>query len=103
VFGVNDVEWDVLFDFPGGQVPVTGTGTLRISQPPEPMQRLEMDLAVGDEAPVHFDSGLVPVQAEFPVLNIAVAENGFYCYDSVFTIHAAPEGYTPRRATGRSP
>ena len=66
---------------------VTGSGFYQIDSG---QHRLTLDLLVGAEPVRQFDSGLVPLQSEIPGISIAVALNGFYCYDNVFDITARP-------------
>jgi hypothetical protein len=87
VFDVADVQWVIQSDFQEDTV-VAGSGALRIR--PE-LQRLELDLSMGGGEPVHFDSGLVPVTATWPAIEVAIARNGFFCYDNVFALSARPE------------
>jgi hypothetical protein len=89
-YDVTDVRWTIRDALDGGDIPVTGFGMLHIDRG-QVVQRLELDLVIGDHPVVHFDSGLVPIVAEFPVLDVAIARNGFYCYDQVFTVRATPE------------
>ena len=56
-------------------------------------QRMVLDLIEGGKGPTRFDSGVVPAGApgdgRFPLrVDIDVAENGFACYDNVYSIHA---------------
>lgn len=86
-YAVGNVNWTLTYG--GTEVRITGggeyvTGGLLIEQ-----QRLELDLSFDDAAPVHFDSGLVPGGGVNP-LAIDVAQNGFYCFDRVFSIDASP-------------
>jgi hypothetical protein len=52
--------------------------------------QMELSLSVDGEPPVRFDSGLVSGGGEFPAVDIALARNGFYCYDIVLDLHARP-------------
>lgn len=91
VFDVTDVEWVIVSD-PTGERLVTGSGQFRISQEPEPLQRLGLDLSIEGRSPVHFDSGFVHATVTWPDVEIAIAMNDFFCYDNVFSLHAQPEG-----------
>jgi hypothetical protein len=77
-------------------VMVRGSGVYRVGGEPL-QQRLELDLTVDGE-PRHMDSGWVPVTVEPPDLHIAVAENGFFCYDTAFEIDAKQLHYSLYRA-----
>ena len=90
MFSVTDVQWTIVA-FDGTVRAVTGGGTYKIRSIPVPTQCLELDLSIEEAPLVHFDSGLVPVQAEFPVIQVAIAMNGFYCYDNVLTVHTEPQ------------
>ena len=85
-FAVFDVT-DVNLSYTQGDetIDVTGSG---VYQRGTAQQRLELDLQRGDLPPQHFDSGLVPLTGVYPVIDIAVAVNGFFCYDYVFVIVA---------------
>lgn len=85
LFDVTQVEWQFIRD--GETVPVTGSGLYRIEAG---LQRMTLDLQIGADELRHFDSGLVPLAAEFPEIVIAVAVNGFYCFDYAFFIEAVP-------------
>jgi hypothetical protein len=79
------VDWE--FKQGDTVVPVTGSGLYQLEsgQP-----RLTLDLVEGDLPLRQFDSGLVPRQDGFPEITIAVAVNGFFCYDHAFEISAMP-------------
>ncbi|MGE0479410.1 MAG: hypothetical protein AB7Q17_02950 [Phycisphaerae bacterium] len=85
-YRVTDVNWIV----PGLDARVTGSGTYRIGGEVAIQHQLVLDLQIGNEDPLHFDSGLVVGTAAFPRIAIAIAVNGFYCFDHVFEIEAAP-------------
>jgi len=82
-FEVSDVQWS----YQRGQqvVTVTGTGVYTLS--PD-VHRLELDLVAGGDPPRHFDSGLVAAPGNFPEIDVAVAANGFFCYDHAFAVSA---------------
>jgi hypothetical protein len=54
--------------------------------------RLELQLSVNGAPPVKFDSGWVLGAPGSPEegLSIAIARNGFFCFDQVFSIQAKP-------------
>lgn len=85
-YRVTDVNWIV----PGLDARVTGAGTYRIGGEVAIQHQLVLDLQIGDEAPLHFDSGLIVGGGSFPRIQIAVSVNGFYCFDHVFELEAAP-------------
>lgn len=82
--------WAIDWQFLRGEetVSVTGAGIYRIESD---HHQLTLDLLVGGSDLQHFDSGLVPWQSELPGIDIAVAVNGFYCFDHVFQLRALPE------------
>ncbi len=87
-YAVQDVNW--VGAAADGQRRVVGGGVYRIGSPDVItllQHRLELDLRVDDEEAQHFDSGWVPIE-EFAGIHIAVAMNGFYCWDRVFNISA---------------
>ena len=88
VFRVERVQWFVtLWD--GGTTLIQGSGAYRSSAVYK-LQRLELDLVVGDRPTEHYDSGFVPIRVPQPQLSIVISRNGMYCWDTVFTIDAAP-------------
>jgi hypothetical protein len=71
VFSVTDVNWRVKIG--ERDIPITGSGTyMRIGF----QHRLELDLAIDNEAPRHFDSGLVAGGAEFPNIDSTISLHG---------------------------
>lgn len=85
LFAVEAVAWQLQRG--DETVAVTGSGQYRIDGE---LQRMSLDLRLGDAAVQHFDSGLVPLEVDAPAISIAVALNGFFCYDQVFAIAALP-------------
>jgi hypothetical protein len=86
-FTVAAVDWS--FTRAGQPARVSGSGTWRLD-PGAGLQRLELDLQIGEEPAAHFDSGLVEMPVEPPDLRVAVAMNGFYCFDHAFEVVAVP-------------
>jgi hypothetical protein len=84
-FEVTAVDWQ--FTMGEEIITVTGSGHYQIDSD---QHRMILDLIVGDGPAQQFDSGLVPLESEVPGIFIAVALNGFYCYDYVFDIAAVP-------------
>ena len=68
---------------------IKGSGTYRFSQS-DKLQRMELDLWIGNRNREHYDSGLVPLLMLPPLLEITISRNGQYCWDTVFYIDAAP-------------
>lgn len=83
VYDVTDVAWT--YRRGDELIAVTGGGTYTLGPTGH---RLELDLTTGQDPPRHFDSGLVPAPGTFPAIDIAAAENGFFCYDYVFEVSA---------------
>jgi hypothetical protein len=84
-FEVTAIDWQFIM---GEEIiTVTGSGHYQIESD---QHRMILDLLVGDGPAQQFDSGLVPLESEVPGIFIAVALNGFYCYDYVFDIAAVP-------------
>jgi hypothetical protein len=83
VFAIQQVRWSV----PDPALLVRGSGTYRIDAAGL-VQRLELDLQVGDDPVEHYDSGLVPVQAKFPDIDVSISVHGMYCWDTVFSVQA---------------
>ncbi len=76
-----------------GAVSIVGTGHYRIGGEFAAMQQMTLDLQVWGQ-PHHFDSGLVPVRAPFPEIDISCAVHGFACYDSVLVVEAKEDKVT---------
>lgn len=86
-FSVTDVSWRV--PDPNGFT-VHGSGTYRIGLGPVPQHEMVLDLAIDDGPAERYSSGLVVAGKGFSIIDIAVARNGFYCYDTAFYIVTAP-------------
>jgi hypothetical protein len=86
VYDVKDIRWSV----PALGKTFTGSGRYLIGWKDVPQQQLQVDLSENGGLPARFDSGLVPVTAPFPVIDVAVSMHGFYCYDKGLFIKAAP-------------
>lgn len=84
-FEVSADDWQYLLE--DETIFVTGSGFYQIEAG---QHRLVLDLLVDGYPVRQFDSGLIPLQSEFPGISIAVAMNGFFCYDNVFDITALP-------------
>ena len=86
VYDVQDIDWSV----PALSKRFTGSGRYMIGWKGTAQQQLQVDLSENGAPPVRFDSGLVPVTVPFPLIDIAISEHGFYCYDKGFFLKAAP-------------
>lgn len=86
VYDLKDIEWSA----PAVGKTFTGSGRYLIGWRGHAQQQLQADLSENGGPPERFDSGLVPVTAPFPLIDIAVSMHGFYCYDKGFFLKAAP-------------
>jgi len=88
-FSVQNVNWTVsLFSSP---VRVTGSGTYRIDRSAAAaIQQLTLDLKIGDEPVEHLDSGLVPVTADFPAIDVTASVPDPSCIGTTVRVNAAP-------------
>ncbi|MBC7771936.1 MAG: hypothetical protein H7210_05535 [Pyrinomonadaceae bacterium] len=86
-FKVKRVNW-VYFNGVR-DVRVTGEGEYQVGGCRRPMHRLQLSLSEDGSPTRHFDSGLVS-GGGMPDINIAIAVNGFYCFDTVYNISASP-------------
>ena len=88
VFEVRNLRW---FEstWNSSTTEIKGSGTYRVSQSAK-LQRMELDLWIGNRDREHYDSGLVPLSVLPPLLEITISRNGQYCWDTVFYIDAAP-------------
>jgi hypothetical protein len=88
-----------------GAVSITGSGHYRVGGEFALVQQMTLDLDIEGRPTEHFDSGLKPVGAPFPQIDIACAVHGFFCYDTVLVVNAKPVSVTgippaPRPARG---
>jgi hypothetical protein len=84
-----------------GVVSIIGSGHYRIGGEFALVQELTLDLQIQGQPAVHFASGLSPVRAPFPQIDIACAVNDFFCFDSVLVVDAKP--VDPLTVPGASP
>jgi len=75
-----------------GAVALSGSGTFRIGGEFAYMQQMTLDLTGPEGQRFHVDSGLVPVGAAFPKIQIDCPAHAFACYDTVVVVGAAPVG-----------
>lgn len=90
-FSITNVNW--VYSTGGADVRLTGAGTYEIySCGPwiRRSQRLTLDLSEDGGRPRRFDSGIVAGGNSVPMLDISVALNGFYCYDTAYHVVANP-------------
>ncbi len=88
-FAVVNVNWRI--GSPSGiltdSVPVSGFGIYRVVSATA-MQRMLLDLTLDGKGPQRFDSGTVPGGGDLRRIDVALAANGFACFDQVFELHA---------------
>lgn len=94
VYDVTLVNWEVV-NLAGtiSQV-ITGTGTYRRPPVVPGDEELTLDVIL-DGQPHVLTSGLVATTTPLTDISIAVAENGFYCFDNVLTISATQVTVSP--------
>jgi hypothetical protein len=89
-YDVLDVRWVVPSQ--GDSLPVTGYGTYRIGGEFANQEQLTLILTIGNGAPRIYDSGVVAKANQFPTIDLDIASSGFSCFDTVFAVHADPQG-----------
>ncbi len=85
-YNVTDVNWTYVMG--NQEVQVTGSGTYEVGGSSQ--QRLQLQLTVGDQPAVQFDSGLVGAKTTFPNIVVTISIHGERCFDQVFTVNASP-------------
>ncbi|HEU5181702.1 MAG TPA: hypothetical protein VFW45_13005 [Candidatus Polarisedimenticolia bacterium] len=104
-FSVVQVKWLVSPDPIGGDpsgLSVTGSGTYRLSGEVAAEQQMKLDLKLGTDPPVAYDSGLVPGGGGFPLLDVTIQRTVQTCLTTAFELHAKPVRMCPR-ASGAIP
>jgi hypothetical protein len=95
-YALLNIDWTyTLNDGPGGTPrtrSVRGNGTYDVGGEVALEQRLTLDVTTDDTLTQHFDSGLVPVHAPFPVIDVEAHLRIDTCLDSVFHVIASPFG-----------
>jgi len=86
VYDVQDIKWTL----PALNKTFTGSGRYKIGWRGTAQQQLQVDLSENGAPPQKFDSGLVPVKAPFPRIDVAISVHGFFCNDTAFYVKAAP-------------
>lgn len=90
-YAVVNVNWRVVSPYDPPSSSFVGFGRYtRISGIAGWIHQMELELHIDGGPLTHFDSGLVDGGGEFPTIDIALAMNGFYCYDIVLDILARP-------------
>jgi len=88
-WAVEDVDWQV----PDTGIHLTGSGEYRRtadSAGSVAEQQLLLDLSIDGGPPEHYDSGLVPAAAGFPVIDVEVFLYDLQCWDRLLHVRAAP-------------
>jgi hypothetical protein len=89
-FAVVDVDWEVVTPAAIPPTFVQGNGFYKVGGEVAVEQELSAELAVGNQAPTHFDSGLVVGGGSFPQIDVTVSLHGMRCVDTVMVIKASP-------------
>jgi hypothetical protein len=88
-FAVVNINW--LAAAPPAAIAVHGAGFYRVGGEVAKQQELSLELAAGSEPLTHFDSGLVPAKAVFPLVVVTISIHGMRCADTVMVVKAAPK------------
>ncbi len=102
-YAVVMVDWLVAPDGSSNAssyLPVTGSGMYRLGGEVAVEQQMSLDLMVGQQPPVLFDSGLVPGGQAFPRINVKLVNGAGSCVTTAMGIYARP---APFRATAATP
>lgn len=93
-YEVTGVDWQIQGDPP---LHYRGSGTYRVGGKFASQHQMTLTLNVDGQTPQQFDSGLIVGGGTFPLIEIPVAANAFFCYDTVLTVDAVPAvaGTTP--------
>jgi hypothetical protein len=95
-YALLNIDWTyTMNDGPGGTARVAhvrGHGTYDLGGEVALTQRLTLEVTTDDTLPQHFDSGVVPVHAAFPIIDIEARVSVNACYDSAFHVVASPFG-----------
>ncbi len=88
-YRVEDVNW--VLRFGGVDRRVTGAGEFAHGGQLVLMERLVLDLSIDGGPRIRYDSGFTQTTLGFPArIDLSIAENGMYCYDTVFGVTASP-------------
>jgi len=87
-YDVRDVDWTV--GTPNGSLRITGSGSYVRMPATNPQQRMILDLSLDGSAPMRFDSGADPLTVPWPAIEVAISRHGEFCWDTLFTVSAAP-------------
>ncbi|MGE3167097.1 MAG: hypothetical protein AB7O52_19500 [Planctomycetota bacterium] len=89
-YDVSAVDWSAS----AGAILISGSGSYRRTVATPLLQELTLDLVI-DGTPHTVTSGVVAV-VQFPNIEVAAAENGFFCFDYVVSFTAVPAGPAPQ-------
>ena len=89
-FAVVNVRWHVLSPVNADVIPIHGFGMYRVGGEVAVQQQLVLELWIGNDGPMHFDSGLVIGGGQFPLIDAVVSMNGMVCFDIVLHVIAKP-------------
>jgi hypothetical protein len=90
-YSIDDVRWKVdgsTYATPPNAA-IAGAGTYTVGGEFAVQQQMKADLAVANEPPARFDSGLVAGGGGFPAeIDVEISRNGKYCFDTVMHVVA---------------
>lgn len=95
-FAVVNVDWAIHPPAPSplpAFTPVSGLGIYQVallSTSAGGDQRMLLDLNVGG-TPDRWDSGLMPNNGPFPIIDLQLAVNDFFCFEQIFSIRSEPQ------------
>ncbi len=87
---VCDLDWTIPASGVGPAVHISGSGSYRVGGEFAVQHELKLCLSVNGGDAQRFESGLVPGGGAFPRIEIPVAVHGFFCFDTVIQVSAAP-------------
>jgi len=97
---VVDARWVVHSDSDPRTIPVTGFGVYEVSGEVVPLQRLALDLGIGDEPRTRFESEPEVVKPDAARIDATLSAGARTCYDTV--LHVVAERSPGRRCGGFS-
>jgi hypothetical protein len=91
-YALLNIVWRYPVPGTGKTAIITGHGTYDIGGEFALTQRMQLDVTTDGVLQQHFDSGLVPVRAPFPSIEIDVHAPMNVCVDSILHVIAGPQG-----------
>jgi hypothetical protein len=88
VYLLGDVRWVVTTS--SQQLHLNGQGQYFVRRTGEPTQQLLLDLQTDGGEFVRYDSGVVAGAAQLPTIDLTIAVNAQFCFDTVIHVAAAP-------------